>query len=33
MGERGRAAVISDYNWVTEADKLRAFYKQMLASI
>lgn len=29
MGKRGRAAVLSDYNWSTEFAKLLAFYEQL----
>lgn len=32
MGERGRLAVATHYNWATEADKLRTFYREVLAS-
>ena len=30
MGERGRAAVVAEYNWHTEATKLLGFYKLVL---
>lgn len=30
MGERGRRAVEQEYNWATEADKLRAFYREVI---
>ncbi len=30
MGERGRRAVVEHYNWATEADKLRTFYRRVL---
>jgi glycosyltransferase involved in cell wall biosynthesis len=30
MGKRGRAAVLNDYNWSSEFDKLQAFYEQFI---
>lgn len=33
MGERGRAAVEQHYNWTTEAEKLRAFYRVVLTDL